>query len=117
MIHESLLEWEKTTKELIQLLNLNDEKLRDNVIGQVEQLLNKREMLQSAIQPPFSKEENDFGQNLLMLEKELDTKLKMYLQDIHKDMQQHKKKKISVHAYLNPYNKVFRDGTFYDNKK
>ncbi|MFY3791547.1 flagellar assembly protein FliT [Ureibacillus sp. MALMAid1270] len=117
MIRESLLVWKQTTDELIQLVELGSEKLREDVIKQVEELLNKRDELQPLILPPFSDDENNFGKSLVEYEKLLDTKLKIFLNAIRKDMQTHKKKKDSLHAYLDPYSKVYKDGTFYDKKK
>lgn len=117
MIRDSLKEWKSTTELLIRILSVQDESLRDGVVVQTEQLLNKREALQASIQPPFTEEEHAFGSALLALEKELDAKLNLYLKAIRKDIGVQQTKKVSVHAYMDPYSKVFRDGTFYDSKK
>ena len=117
MIRDSLNEWKKATELLIRILSVQDESLRDGVVKQTEQLLNKREELQGSIHPPFTEEEQALGQALLALEKDLDAKLKMYVKAIRKDIGVQQTKKVSVHAYMDPYSKVFRDGTFYDNKK
>lgn len=117
MIRESLLEWRNATELLARILEVQDEELRDGVIHQVEKILNKREQLQKNIQAPFTDDEETFGQELLELEKKLDAQLKSYLNDIREDIGVHQTKKASVHAYMNPYSKVFRDGTFYDSKK
>lgn len=117
MIRGSLKEWKSATELLIRILNVQDESLRDGVVVQTEQLLNKREELQGSIHPPFTEEEQVLGQALLELEQELDAKLKFYLKVIRKDISVHQTKKVSVHAYMDPYSKVFRDGTFYDSKK
>lgn len=117
MIRESLLEWRDATELLVRILDVQDEELRDGVIQQTEELLTKREQLQPTIQAPFTDDEKVLGQELLQLEKELDAKLKAYLNDIRDGIEVHQKKKESVNAYLDPYNKVFRDGTFYDKKK
>lgn len=117
MIRDSLKEWKSATELLIRILSVQDESLRDGVVLQTEQLLNKRESLQESIQPPFTEEEQELGQALLELEKALDAKLKFYLKAIRKEIGVHQTKKVSVHAYMDPYSKVFRDGTFYDSKK
>lgn len=116
MIRDSLLAWKSTTELLIRILAVHKEELRDGVIEQVEHLLNKRDELQKTIQAPFTDQEKAFSQELLQIEKKLDTALKVYLKDIRGDIEVQQKKKVSVHAYMDPYNKVFRDGTFYDNK-
>ena len=117
MIRGSLISWRKATEMLIRILEVQDEEKRDEVIEQVESLLVERENLQPSIQAPFTDEEFIFGQELLPLEKILQAKLKVYLKDIRVDIADQQKKKVSVNAYMDPYNQVFRDGTFYDKKK
>ena len=117
MIRESLREWQSVTELLIRILSVQDENLRDGVVQQTERLLNKREQLKSAIHPPFTEGEQQLGQVLLELEKELDANLMSSLKTIRQDIGEQQKKKVSVNAYMDPYNKVFRDGTFYDKKK
>lgn len=117
MIRDSLQEWQRVTELLIRILSVQDETLRDGVVQQTEQLLNKREELKVVIHPPFTENEQLLGQELLKLEKKLDTMLKLSLKTIRDDIGNQKKKKVSVHAYMDPYSKVFRDGTFYDKKK
>ena len=117
MIRDSLLEWRNTTELLIRILKVKDDKLRDGVVLQTEQLLNKREELKASIHAPFTEDEQVVGQALLELEKELDALLKLSLKNIRNDIGDQQKKKVSVHAYMDPYSQVFRDGTFYDKKK
>lgn len=117
MIRESLLEWQSVTELLIRILKVSDEELRDGIVLQTEQILNKRGQLQKNIQAPFTDDEEILGQKLLELEKELDAQLKSHLNDIREDIGVHQTKKASVHAYMNPFSKVYRDGTFYDSKK
>jgi len=117
MIRESLISWRDVTEQLVVILDEREEEKRDAIITQIEELLNKREDLQSSIQEPFTDEEKSFGQALLPLEKILQAKQKVYLKDIRLDISDQQKKKVSVNAYMDPYNQVFRDGTFYDKKK
>ncbi|MFJ5769145.1 hypothetical protein [Psychrobacillus sp. NPDC093180] len=117
MIRESLTEWKKVTELLTRILDVREEEKRESVIEQVDKLIMKREELQPAIQAPFTDEEQAFGEKLLPLEKILQAKLKVYLKDIRLDISEQQKKKVSVNAYMDPYNQVYRDGTFYDKKK
>ncbi|MEK5206265.1 hypothetical protein [Psychrobacillus sp. FSL H8-0510] len=117
MIRESLKDWRIVTEQLIHILDEREEEKRDAIISQIEELLNKRDEFQQSIQQPFTDEEKTFGQALLSLEKILQVKLKVYMKDIRLDISDQQKKKVSVHAYMDPYAKVFRDGTFYDKKK
>ncbi|SDM43476.1 flagellar protein FliT [Psychrobacillus sp. OK028] len=117
MIRESLTTWRNVTEQLVHILDERDEEKRDSIIAQIDKLLNQRDVLQPSIQEPFSDEEKSFGQELIQLEKILQAKLKVYMKDIRIDISDQQKKKVSVHAYMDPYNQVFRDGTFYDKKK
>ncbi|TQR17642.1 hypothetical protein [Psychrobacillus soli] len=117
MIRDSLKDWKKVTELLTSILDVREEDKRDAVIEQVDKLLTKRDELQAAIQAPFTDEEQAFGQELLPLEKILQVKLNVYLKDIRLDISEQQKKKVSVNAYMDPYNQVYRDGTFYDKRK
>lgn len=117
MIRDSLQEWQEVTKYLIQILDTREEDKRDEVIEQVEKLITKRDQLQPTIQQPFTKEEHEYGKELVLLEKELQIKLALFMKGIRLDISEHQKKKDSSSAYTDPYSQVFRDGTFYDKKK
>lgn len=117
MIRDSLVSWKNTTESLILILDISDEEKRDAAIEQMEKLLGNREALKPAIQPPFNEDELIFGQELLPLEKVLEKKLTFFMKTIRYDIAEQQKKKVSVNAYMDPYAKVFRDGTFYDKKK
>ncbi|WP_277586020.1 hypothetical protein [Psychrobacillus antarcticus] len=117
MIRDSLISWKTTTEMLITILDVHDEDKRDTVIVQVDRLLDERETLKSTIQAPFTDAELAFGQELLPLEKIMTKKLEHFTQTIRFDITDQQKKKVSLHAYMDPYNQVFRDGTFYDKKK
>lgn len=117
MIRESLTTWRSVTEQLVRLLDERAEEKRDDVIEQMNALLDQREALQSSIQEPFTPEEKTFGQELLPLERILQAKLKVFTKDIRLDISEQQKKKVSIHAYMDPYSQVFRDGTFYDKKK
>ena len=117
MIRESLIAWKNATELLIRILDVLDEEKRDVVIEQMEKLLDERDALQPTIQAPFTEEEKAFGQELLPLEEKLNEKLKAFMKDIRIDISEQQKKKVSVNAYMDPYDQVFRDGTFYDKKK
>ena len=117
MIRESLKNWRSVTEQLVRLLDEREEEKRDGVIELLNDLLNRRDELQPSIREPFTEEEMAFGQELLPLERILQAKLKAYMKDIRLDISEQQKKKVSIHAYMDPYNQVFRDGTFYDKKK
>ena len=117
MIRPSLLQWQVATKSLLTVLDRREEDQRDATIEHVETMLTERDQLQPSIQPPFSKEEHEYGKDLILLEKELQIKLALLSKDIRLDISEHQKKMDSSNAYMDPYSQVFRDGTFYDKKK
>lgn len=117
MIRESLISWRNATEMLIRILDVQDEEKRDAIMKQMEKLLDERETLQSTIQAPFTDEELIFAQKLLPLEKIMTEKLELFMKNIRFDITDQQKKKVSLHAYMDPYNQVYRDGTFYDKKK
>jgi len=117
MIRESLISWRKATEMLIRILEVLDEEKRDSIIEKMDKLLDERELLKSTIQAPFTDEELAFGQELLPIEKLMTEKLELFTKEIRFDITDQQKKKVSLHAYMDPYAKVFRDGTFYDKKK
>lgn len=117
MIRESLMAWRNKTELLVRILDVREEEKRDAVIEQVNKMLDERDALQLLIQAPFTDEEMAFGQELLPQEKILQAKLKVYMKDIRLDISEQQKKKVSVNAYMDPYNQVYRDGTFYDKRK
>ena len=117
MIRPNLSQWQTATLGLLTVLDQREEAQRDSTIEHVEKLLTERDQLQPSIQPPFSKEEHEFGKELILLEKELQIKLALLSKDIRLDISGSQKKMDSSNAYTDPYSQVFRDGTFYDKKK
>ena len=117
MIRESLLNWKVVTDSLIQCLEKDITHERESSIQQINELLDIRESYKKDIFPPFNDDEKDFGKTLIKLESILAEKLEILAKNISVDIELNQKKKTSLQAYLNPYNKVFRDGTFYDTKK
>jgi len=116
MIRDSLIFWRNTTEQLIRVLSVLDDEKRDSIIEQVEKLLGERDVLKPSIGAPFTEEEKVFAQELLELEEELSENLKGYMKNIRIDISDQQKKKVSVNAYVDPYDQVYRDGTFYDKK-
>lgn len=117
MIRQSLTSWKTITEQLLRILHVMEEDKRDIVIEQIDTLLNEREALQTSIHAPFTEGEQLFGQALLPLEEELDSQLKLFRKAIRSNISEQQKKKVSMNAYMDPYDQVFRDGTFYDKKK
>ena len=117
MIRAEMKEWHTLTENMIRLLQIEEEEKRDLVIEQVELSLAKREELQSFIQQPFTEEEIEFGKKLILADQQLNKKLNIYMSAIKKDLSNTQVKKGTMRNYVNPYDKVARDGTYYDTKQ
>lgn len=117
MIRPELVQWRDATDRILSLPISKDDDHRDSMIITIESILDEREKLQPTIQPPFSKEEEAFGEELIAQESKVAAKLESYLTAIRKDLSTSQTKKDSVRSYVNPYSKVARDGTFYDTKQ
>ncbi|GIN89246.1 hypothetical protein J6TS1_11820 [Siminovitchia terrae] len=105
------------TKKLVEKVNSMDEANREKTIGQVEELLAKREELLPEIRPPFSSQEKAAGKELLELNKELAFLLEELNKHIIRDLNAVDLKKTSAARYTNPYMKVQNDGVFYDKRQ
>ncbi|MBD8004651.1 flagellar protein FliT [Bacillus norwichensis] len=105
------------TKGLVDRVNNMGEVKREKIIGQVEEMLAKREELLPKIQPPFSSQERAAGKELLELNKELAFLLKELNKHIIRDLNAVDLKKTSAARYTNPYTKVQTDGVFYDKRQ
>ncbi|GKV67534.1 hypothetical protein NCCP2716_00320 [Sporosarcina sp. NCCP-2716] len=117
MIRPALIEWKDATDRLLALSFPGDSEQRDTAIAAIESILDERDRLQPAIQPPFSAEEETFGRELTALEPKVAAKLEQYMALVRKDLSVSQTKKDGVRNYVNPYSKVARDGTFYDTKQ
>jgi flagellar protein FliT len=107
------------TKELFGILTApnSGEQDRDKKIERIEHLIDKREGLLKDIQPPFSEEERNLGQQIIKMNKAIDHKLSILREEIKRDMNGINKKKTNVRKYSNPYQNLQQDGVYYDKKK
>jgi flagellar protein FliT len=90
---------------------------RDSVIEKIDKLLTERQSLLGRIQPPFSKDEQVLGKQMMTWNQEIDRKLILLRTEIKRDMNGLTKKKTSAQKYMNPYENMQHDGMFYDKKK
>ncbi|MGG3738378.1 flagellar protein FliT [Aeribacillus pallidus] len=107
----------EVTKQLLHVLQTMEGKDRDEVIQSIQKLLNKRQALLPSIQPPFSEEEIELGQELVRINQQIEPLLKQLQMDIQKDRNSFEKRKQSVKKYRNPYESLQFDGMFYDKRK
>jgi flagellar protein FliT len=107
------------TKELFEVLTAphSGEQDRDQTIERIDNLVDKREGLLKDIQPPFSEEEKELGQQMVKMNKVIDQKLSLLREEIKRDMNGINKKKTNVKKYSNPYENMQFDGVYYDKRK
>lgn len=107
------------TKDLYQLvLQPVNKDNREEIIEQINELLNKRELELENVNFPLSKNEEESLREISVWNQTINTKFLEMKQQIQKDMIQLKKKKNTNQIYTNPYQNVATsDGRFYDKKK
>jgi len=105
----------KQLYELVQTLPSSEE--RDSYIERVEGLLEQRQQLLPQIQPPFSEEEQQLGQEIIQMNEVIDGQLKQRKEEVSVDIRKLKQKQQKTNKYANPYENLSFDGTFYDKRK
>lgn len=117
MIRHELLVWKRATESLLSTIEKVHEDERDEAIKRVDQLLDVREQLQERIQAPFTKEEEAFGKEVIELEQSFQRQLKNFFRSIGEEISVSQSKKSNMQSYINPYQNVARDGSYYDTKQ
>jgi flagellar protein FliT len=106
------------TKELCQLCQSAPEnEARDSYIDRVEGLLTQRQSMLLQVQPPFSAEEQQLGKEIVKMNKIIDEQLEKRKEEVSKDIRHLKQKEQQANKYVNPYENLSFDGTFYDKRK
>lgn len=116
MIRPAMTMWHERSLLLISLVKETDEEKRDAVIEKIEKVLDERDLLQSQITQPFTAEEDEFGTELIRLEKEVQTSLDHFTNEIRTNISQSQAKKENMNNYVNPYGKMSQDGAYFDSK-
>lgn len=117
MIRPAFKTWRKASESLLVASEEFSDDLRDEAIGKIAKLLDVRDQLQSEINAPFTSEEEAFGKELVVLEKDVQIKLATFNKYIRADISNTQSKKDNMKNYVNPYSSVARDGTYYDTKQ
>lgn len=117
MIRQELLVWKRATESLLLTIEEVHEDERDEAIERVEQLLDVRDQFQKNIQAPFTKEEEAFGKEVIQLEQQFQQQLQRFFKSIGEEISVTQSKKSNMQSYINPYQNVARDGSYYDAKQ
>ncbi|PIC82060.1 hypothetical protein [Sporosarcina sp. P1] len=116
MIRPAMTMWRDRSLKLIALVKIIDEEKRDEVIEQIDKILNERDLLQTQIVQPFTAEEEEFGKELIRLEKDVQTSLERFTHAIRTNISEAQAKKENMNSYVNPYGKMSQDGAYFDSK-
>lgn len=116
---QTLNELNLVTDELAQLLKQPiSAKNRDQVLTEVNQVLDQRDLLLKNIKPPFSEQASKLGTSIMKKDKEIQLKLDYLFLELKGELRDVKKQKTSTEKYLDPYRHVAtNDGSYWDKKK
>ncbi|MCY9374637.1 flagellar protein FliT [Bacillus sp. T17B1] len=89
----------------------------DELLRQIEDFVAKRSDLIQEISLPLSEEERKQIKLLLTRDQLIVKEMERLKQSIAAELQQVKKKRVMHTTYLNPYNNLTIDGTYYDKRK
>ncbi len=117
MVREAFQSWKQSTLLITKLSAIHDENRRDEVIQTIDYHLEKRETLLPQMKAPFTEEERALKEELVALERKMNTSLNEFTRMIKGNLSEMKAKKGTAKNYMNPYDKVARDGTYYDAKQ
>ncbi|MDL2029470.1 flagellar protein FliT [Bacillus subtilis] len=89
----------------------------DELLKQVEDFVAKRSELIQEISLPLSEEERKQMKLVLTWDQLIVKEMERLKQSIAAELQQMKRKRVMHTTYLNPYNNITIDGTYYDKRK
>jgi flagellar protein FliT len=107
------------TEELHEVLHQEiTDKNREEIIGRINSLVERRAVYINKLQPPYSREEIELGKKLISLNTEIQTKMHELRDMLKSEIKNVKKQKKSNRSYTNPYASMqHTDGMFMDSKK
>ncbi|HYK74758.1 MAG TPA: hypothetical protein VEV44_16810 [Pseudoneobacillus sp.] len=109
--------YEITKLLTIVVQNALNEEEREIIIDEIDELLFKREELLPKITPPFTLEESKKGEEIIKWNYFIDNNLAKIRTKIQNKLNKANKTKESVQKYVNPYQSLQTDGSFYDKRK
>lgn len=114
-MRDSLNECYFLTETLWKLSSMEQADLSDAQINEIINCLDRREQLLPQIVPPFTPEEQKYGKQILIWNKEIDVNLRSIKKGIMIEIQRLKKTEKSTKKYMG-YNYGSPDGMFYDKR-
>ncbi|MBO1511728.1 flagellar protein FliT [Metabacillus bambusae] len=106
------------TKELVDISTNEIEKEdRENVINNITELLEQRDLLIKEMKPPFTQNEKKLGQQIILWNEQLSASFVEIKKRVQVDIAQLKKTRTSTNKYINPYQNTTIDGMYYDKRK
>ncbi|WP_010647606.1 flagellar protein FliT [Oceanobacillus massiliensis] len=93
-------------------------KSRESAIEKLNELVHERGHHMESLVSPYTAEEKQLGNEVLLLNNEIEKKMHILFADLKMEMIQVKRQKKSNQSYTNPYKHVHTlDGMFMDSKK
>ncbi|WP_217588532.1 flagellar protein FliT [Lentibacillus saliphilus] len=91
---------------------------RSKIIVDINRLIEARGHIMEMIKPPFTEEEKQIGEQVVMLNNVIKYEMDQLFAELKTEMKQMKQLKRSNQSYTNPYQHVnTMDGMFMDSKK
>ncbi|TFE03929.1 hypothetical protein [Jeotgalibacillus salarius] len=105
------------TKSIYNIILDGSEETRDDWTSEVNQLLDEREKILPLIKEPFTTEEREMSNQIMQINNKIEEGLVKNRAVIQDNIHGLRAKKTNVKKYIDPYDQVNRDGTFYDKRK
>lgn len=106
------------TEQLHQLLKQEiTSQNRESLIVEVTKLIDERGQYMEGLTPPYTEEEQQIGQALIPMNREIEQRMNKLFNHLKSEMKQVQRQKKSNAQYKNPYKSVdTADGMFMDSK-
>ncbi|MFD2638995.1 flagellar protein FliT [Piscibacillus salipiscarius] len=105
------------TQQMVHKFRRSNHSDREELIKVFENFVENRDRLMKDIDPPYTDEEKQLGQEIIKLDEELKVLVIKYLGSIQQDISVMSKKKLSNKKYINPYASLYGiDGSYIDKR-
>lgn len=106
------------TVQMDRLLQKQSDLERSELIKDLNELMEKREILIQQLSGPYTDEDKETGNRLLNLNKKVSIGMNILFNDVKQDLKQLRQQKESNKSYINPYgNMKTTDGLYLDSKQ
>lgn len=114
---EILQKLESLTQELLELVQDERNRDRDNLIEEITEKIEQRDTLIVQLSKPFDDNTKLVVERIMKQDEQIKEQLAVILLSVKKDIALLKKQKLQNKGYANPYESLANDGMFFDKKK